>query len=152
MVTCTTLYVIISLIEHKMGKPDFNPDKMLHRGKYDTNNEHVEQSKVSKIEKIFGITPEFTIGDKLIYASTILWTIAWFSVFVIYTLLHFAGKLTNDNWLTLWYVKIYISLILGVVCTLWFLIGGIVDVIGLFKALAGSRVDNTDDGSVKHDA
>ena len=152
MVTCTALYVIISLIEHKMGKPDFNLDKMLHRGKYDTNNEHVEQSKVSKIEKIFGITPEFTIGDKLIYASTILWTIAWFSVFVIYTLLHFAGKLTDDNWLSLWYVKIYISLILGVVCTLWFLIGGIVDVIGLFKALARSRVDNTDDGSVRNDA
>ena len=152
MITCTLLYVIISLIEHKMGKPDFNLDKMLHRGIYDTNNEHVEQSNVSKIEKIFGITPEFTIGDKLIYAGSILWTIAWCIVFIVYTSLYFAGKLTNENWLTLWHVKVYITLILGVICTAWFLIGGIYDVIGLFKALKNSTVDDSDNGSVNKEA
>lgn len=148
MVTCTTLYIVVSLIEHKMGNPDFNLDKMLHRGKYDTNNEHVEQSDVSKIEKIFGITPEFTLGDKLIYASTILWTIIWFTVFVVFTVLHFANALTVDSWLTLWHVKIYISLILGVGCTIWFLAGGIVDVIGLFRGLANAVADDSDNGMV----
>jgi SSS family solute:Na+ symporter len=152
MVTCTLLYVIISLIEHKMGKPDFNLDKMLHRGIYDTNNEHVEQSNVSKIEKIFGITPEFTIGDKLIYAGSILWTIAWCIVFIVYTSFYFAGKLTDAHWLTLWHVKVYITLILGVGCTVWFLIGGIYDVVGLFKALKNSTVDDSDNGSVSKEA
>ena len=151
MVTCLTLYVVISLIEHKLGKPDFNLDKMLHRGKYDTNKEHVEQSEVSKIEKIFGITPEFTLGDKIIYASTIVWTIIWFSVFVIYTSMHFAGVLTDQDWLNLWHVKIYITLILGVGCTAWFLIGGLFDVVGLFKALASAKADDADNGTVIRD-
>lgn len=152
MVTCTALYIIISLIEHKMGNPDFNLDKMLHRGKYDTSNEHIEQGKVNKIEKVFGITPEFTIGDKLIYAASILWTIAWCVVFIVYTSLYFSDKLTNDDWLTLWHVKIYITLILGVGCTVWFLVGGIVDVYGLFKALSNVKRDDSDDGSVKRDS
>ncbi len=152
MVSCSLLYVIISLIEHKMGKPDFNLDKMLHRGIYDTNNEHVEQSKVSKIEKIFGITPEFTLGDKLLYAASILWTIAWTVVFAVYTSLYFADKLTNDDWLALWHVKVYITLILGVICTIWFLIGGIYDVVGLFRALKNSTQDDSDDGSVTKEA
>lgn len=152
MITCTLLYVIISLLEHKAGKPDFNLEKMLHRGIYDTNKEHVEKSKVNKIEKIFGITPEFTLGDRLIYAASILWTIAWCVVFVVYTSLYFSDALNDDHWLTLWHAKVYITLILGVICTVWFLVGGIVDVIGLFRALNNSKLDDSDDGSVAEKA
>ena len=152
MITCTLLYVVISLLEHKAGKPDFNLDKMLHRGIYDTNQEHVEQSNVNKIDKIFGITPEFTIGDKIIYYASILWTIAWSIIFIVYTSLYFAGALSNENWLTLWHVKIYITLILGVGCTIWFLVGGVFDVIGLFRALANAKLDDADDGSVHNES
>jgi hypothetical protein len=56
--------------------------------------------------------------------------------------------LTVDSWLTLWHVKIYISLILGVGCTIWFLAGGIVDVIGLFRGLANAVADDSDNGMV----
>ena len=95
---------------------------------------------------------KFALGDKLLYAASILWTIAWTVVFAVYTSLYFAGKLTNDDWLALWHVKVYITLILGVVCTLWFLIGGICDVVGLFKALKNSTQDDSDDGSVTKEA
>ena len=151
MISCSLLYVIISLIEHKMGKPDFNLDKMLHRGIYDTSNEHVEQGKANKLEKIFGITSEFTFGDKMIYLSTILWTLLWTVVFITYTTLYLAGKMSDEMWLKLWHFKIYITLILGVICTAWFLIGGLIDVTGLFKALANSRTDDSDDGTVSHE-
>lgn len=149
MVSCTLLYFIISMLEHKAGKPDFNLDKMLHRGKYDTGNDHATvQNKVNKFDKIFGITPEFTVGDRLLYYSAILWTVVWCIVFFAYTGLYFANSLTNDDWLTLWHVKIYVTLILGVGCTIWFLIGGIVDVIRLFRDLERSKLDDSDDGSV----
>ena len=48
----------------------------------------------------------------------------------------------------MWHAKIYITLVLGFCVTVWFIIGGIVDVIGLFKALASIKRDAADDGSV----
>ena len=149
MIICTLSYVGISLFEHYFrGIPDFNLDKMLHRGIYDTNNEHVEQGNVSWIHRVFGITPEFTLGDKLLYASTILWTLFWTVIFVVYTTMYFSVGVTDSQWLDLWHFKIYVTLILGVGCTIWFLIGGIYDVVNLFRALANSKADDSDDGSV----
>ncbi|MBR2344848.1 MAG: sodium:solute symporter [Lentisphaeria bacterium] len=145
------LYVVISLIEHYVfGKPDFNLEKMLHRGKYDTANEHVEQSsEVGWLARRLGITKEFTLGDKIIYGATILWTLFWFLVFIVFTIWQFAfNGVPNEWWLRLWHFKIYLTLILGVGCTIWFLIGGIIDVVGLFKALANSIQNDADDGSV----
>ena len=57
----------------------------------------------------------------------------------------------DDLWLKLWHFKIYITLILGVICTAWFLIGGVIDVTGLFRALANSRADDSDDGTVSYE-
>jgi SSS family solute:Na+ symporter len=144
------LYVVISLIEHYVfGKPDFNLDKMLHRGIYDTNNEHGEAKEGgSWLAKLFGITPEFTLGDKLIYAGSILWTIVWCGVFMVYTILWFSNSINDTHWLALWHAKIYVTLVLGVICTVWFLIGGLVDVVALFKALKNSVQNDADDGSV----
>ena len=249
MLACATLYAVISLVEHYLlKKPDFNLDKMLHRGEYDTAKEHIVNSeKVNIIAKRLGITKEFTIGDKIIYAGSILWTVGWFVIFVVFTAWHFSGgkmvnveervfecqlcertgckhaskvekeliqaenklqrvqeriewlksdKNTNKDadvlaktvedsktaaanmkkalanaadakvvvknvenatfssgvpksaWLTLWHAKIYITLILGFGVTVWFILGGIVDVVELFKALANLKRDAADDGSV----
>lgn len=249
MLSCATLYAVISLVEHYiLRKPDFNLDKMLHRGEYDTAKEHIVNSeKVNIIAQRLGITKEFTVGDKLIYAGSILWTIGWFVIFVVFTTWHFSGgkniteegrvfeckvcqrsgckhasqaekavvkaedrvkkvaerikwlksddcteadagalkraisdaavakeNLINANaeavkaqvvakkventafisgvpksaWLTLWHVKIYITLILGFCVTVWFIIGGIIDVVALFKALTSIKRDAADDGSV----
>ena len=249
MLSCATLYAVISLVQHYLfKKPDFNLDKMLHRGEYDTAKEHIVNSeKVNIIAQRLGITKEFTLGDKLIYAGSILWTIGWFVIFVVFTTWHFSGgksvtvedrvyeckvcertgckhasaaqksitkaedrvqkvrerikwlksdantekdaaalkrarkdakaaakelktaiaetakakvvvkKVENtafasgvpkSAWLTLWHAKIYITLVLGFCVTVWFIIGGIVDVVGLFKALASIKRDAADDGSV----
>ena len=247
MLSCATSYVAISLIQHAVSKrPDFNLDKMLHRGEYDTAKEHiVNTEKVSIIAKRLGITKEFTRGDKMIYAGSIMWTLGWFVVFVVFTTWHFSrgsmveydrtvfecqvcqknktnckhsakiqkdavkleqkrdratarieflknnpdagdisvakndlAKAQNDllrlnadaakaqivrktvressfqsgaprsAWMALWHAKIYITLILGFGVTVWFICGGIVDVVGLFKALSSFQRNDADDGSV----
>jgi SSS family solute:Na+ symporter len=144
-------YVGISLIEHYvLGKPDFNLDKMLHRGEYDTANEHVEKSEVGWLARKFGVTKEFTLGDKIIYGATIAWTFFWFVIFIWFTVqqLLTPWHVSNAQWLGLWHFKIYLTLILGVGCTIWFLIGGIVDVVRLFIALRESKQNDADNGSV----
>lgn len=150
MLGCSLLYVVISLIEHHVFKvPDFNLDKMLHRGKYDVNNEHANNGEVRGLAKLFGITPEFTLGDKLIYAASILWTIVWFVVFIVYTAKYFLfGGVSDAQWIALWHVKVYVILVIGVVCTAWFFIGGIWDVVKLFRDLKSSVSNDADDGTV----
>ena len=93
MLSCAALYAVVSLVQHYLfKKPDFNLDKMLHRGEYDTAKEHIVNSeKVNIIAQRLGITKEFTLGDKLIYAGSILWTIGWFVIFVVFTTWHFSG-------------------------------------------------------------
>ena len=61
--------------------------------------------------KLFGITPEFTLGDKLIYAGRILWTIVWCGVFMVYTILWFSNSINDTHWLALWHAKIYVTLV-----------------------------------------
>ena len=58
------------------------------------------------------------------------------------------GGVPNEWWLKLWHFKVYLTLILGVACTIWFLVGGIVDVSRLVKALKESKQNDADDGSV----
>ena len=149
IVACVVLYFSISLIEHYVfGRPDFNLERMLHRGKYDTAHEHIERGQVGRIAKFFGITSEFTLGDKLLYASTILWTLLWFVIFVWFTVQYKFFGVSNRQWLALWHFKIYLTLVLGVGCTVWFLIGGIIDSVKLFIALRNTVRNDADDGSV----
>ncbi len=149
IMTCTVLYIVVSLFEHYvLGKKDFNLDKMLHRGKYDTANEHQTKSEVGRFARIFGITPEFTLGDKIIYGASIGWTLMWFLFFIWFTIQNFTIGVSNSQWLALWHFKLFLTLILGIGCTVWFLIGGIVDISHLFIALKTSVRNDVDDGSV----
>jgi len=149
MALCLVLYIIISLGESFLRKlQPFNLDKMLHRGIYDTHSEHEVNSNVSKFERIFGITPEFSLGDKLIFFASICWTFGWFIVFIIYTVLHFSNQLNSALWLNLWKTQMYISLVLGVACTIWLATGGAINMVQLFKRLKTMQRNDADDGSV----
>ena len=121
---------------------------MLHRGIYDTAHEHEIRSKTSWLAQRLGITPEFTMGDKLLYAGTIAWTLLWLIVFIWFTVQHFFFGVSANQWLTLWHIKIFITLILGLIVTIWFLIGGLVDVRDLFRTLRNMKRNDRDDGSV----
>ena len=92
------------------------------------------------------------MGDKLIYFSTISWTLMWFLFFTWFTIQRFTVGVDVSQWFMLWHFKVFITLILGFGCTLWFLCGGIKDVAGLFKALKSVRANDADNGMVVSDA
>ena len=157
---CVLLYIGVSLFEHYVLKrPDFNLDKMLHRNEYDTNQEHLEQSKVSTLAQRLGITKEFSRMDKLIYYASIVWSLIWFAVFIWFTIQYFCfghvgvdGKwisgVPDRMWLAMWKTQIYSMLVLGIVVTVWFLLGGLKDGHALFVSLRTMHRDDSDDGTV----
>ncbi len=145
-------YVIGSLITYR--KP-FNLDRMLHRGEYN-NGESMENKSPwtwrNVYGKLIGIDDEYTTGDKVI-----AWSVFGYSV-VFQFFLAFVGVLiwnAISPWPAAWWswyffiTIIVVGIILGTVSTVWFVIGGFVDLRRLFKDLA-KRVDNPlDDGWVE---
>ena len=145
-------YIIGSLLTYR--KP-YNLDRMLHRGKYN-NGESMENTSPwnwrSVYGKLIGIDDEYTTGDKVI-----AWSVFGYAV-VFQFMIAFAGVLLW-NWISPWPVEwwswyfftmvIVVGIIVGSVSTVWFIIGGVIDIRRLFKDLT-KRVDNPfDDGWVE---
>ncbi len=148
-------YVIGSLVTSR--KP-YNLDRMLHRGIYSIDGVKPVGKQGSKwswhtaVGKVLGITPEFTRGDKILTWSVFLYT-------VVYQIgICFVGVLIWNlisPWPALWWSHYFyittlcVGGVIGVISTVWFLIGGIIDTKRLMKDLK-ARVDNPlDDGRVK---
>ena len=97
--------------------------------------------------RLIGITPEYTLGDKVIAYSVFFYSVVY-SVGIIF----FAIVIWNliSPWPKEWWtIKFYITTLLvpgivGVVSTVWFLIGGIHDARQLFIDLE-KRVEDPDD-------
>ena len=145
-------YIIGSLVTYR--KP-YNLDRMLHRGKY-SNGESLEHTSPwtwrNLYSKLIGIDNEYTTGDKVI-----AWSVFGYSV-VFQFLITFTGVLiwnAIDPWPVEWWgwyffiTVIVVGVIVGSVSTVWFMIGGFIDLRRLFRDLA-KRVDNPlDDGWVE---
>ena len=84
MTTSIFLYIIISRITYRQ---DFNMEKMLHRGKYAIADDQIkmEVKKRWAWTAIIGIDKHFTKGDKIISSSVFIWSMFWWSVFIIVT-------------------------------------------------------------------
>jgi len=152
MVSGILAYVIGSLLTQRKL---FNLDRLLHRGKYDVANEYKAPFKWTlrnAFQKIIGITPEYTRGDKFI-----AWTV--FSYAIIYKFgICFVGVLIWNAltpWPIDWWSKYFFitSLLvmagIGLVSTFWFFIGGIIDMRKLFRDLAARNDDPLDNGMVE---
>ncbi|MGE4300962.1 MAG: sodium:solute symporter [Victivallaceae bacterium] len=156
-VSSALLYIIVSLLT---CREDFNLDRMLHRGIY--NREHkvadldVEapgEPRQGFISKFIGISPEYTLGDKILSWSVFVWSIYTFAVFLLQLLLvAIMPDLKNNDifWQKWWlYYALPLALFVAAVSTVWFSIGGIVDLRKMFKRLqALNRTNAADDGRV----
>lgn len=136
-------------------RPAFNMERMLHRGRYAIEGEHV--GKIN--EPIRGIraalpTSEFSTGDKWIYYGKLAWTLTWFAVFAIGTIQYIGARkgwwpeLSDDAWIVYWVWRLWIVVIIAVGTTIWFLIGGLIDTRRLFRTLAEVKRDYDDTGMV----
>jgi hypothetical protein len=215
MVAGITVYVVGSLLTYK---GPFNLERMLHRGKYDTDGAHVvvenslpKQPVIPRgprmiysvvapvavwvigialwnmstpwpirgarawfwvtalaatsvgaavssqwlwknvIRKLLGIDKECTRGDKILIWSVFVFTIVYqmFACFIVVVIWNAISPWPDAWWSHYFYVtQLVVPAIIGVISTVWFVWGGVVDTKQLFKDLS-ARVDNPlDDGRV----
>lgn len=146
-------YVAVSLLTYRGA---YNLDRMLHRGQYNTDgDQHVtEETKSFKtfMAKLIGLSPECTKGDKVLIWSVFLWSFVYqviicFVVVLIWNLIW--------PWPTSWWTHYFfwtsmvVAAIVGVITTVWFMIGGFIDTRRMFKDLENSVNNPLDDGWVK---
>ena len=142
------IYILVSLVKPEI----FNLDRMLHRGKYmvlEPENVSVAK-KTGKLQSIIGITDEFSVWDKIIYISTLVWSGLLALLFILGTVYNYMTEVPQGSWLDFWKYYVLSLLILSILTTIWFAIGGIFDVKRFFKRLSSIKRDDDDDGLVQH--
>ncbi|MBQ9445735.1 MAG: hypothetical protein IJU61_04010 [Victivallales bacterium] len=162
MVSAILGYVIVSWLTCK--KP-YNLDKLLHRGEY--NLEHfvdkeadksvIESAKEKKFnwKSLLGITPEYSKGDRILAWSVVIWSFYNFFFFLVEAIWNLkpAWRWTEATWTNIWiFYSLPLSLLVGIVTTVWFTWGSSRDLYRLLKSLkeAQNTTDN-EDGQVKDD-
>ena len=134
----------------------YNLERLLHRGAYaDTPEVPAEPWTPRNIfSKLIGITPEYTRGDKIIAYSVFGYSIIYqigiaFLMIVIWN----AVSPWPKEW---WTIKFYITSLLipgivGIISTVWFMIGGAYDTYRLFADLEKRSENPEDNGQVFQD-
>lgn len=149
MVLSVGTYIIGSYLTYK----PYDLDKLLHRGKYrDELDEAIEEQKfswnpVAIFRMLMGITPEYTTGDKIIAWSVFCYTFIYqlLGTFVIVAIWNVFWPWPRDWWNNYFYVvSLAMPALIGIVSTVWFLVGGAQDTVRLFKDLK-KRVENPND-------
>ena len=180
MVLSITAYCLGSWVARRFfGMKLFDLDKMLHRSSVakpqssDERRETSDERNASEgqmktlvtrssslvtsakrlLSRLVGIDDEYTRGDRIIaWASffyMFVWRIGIASIGVMFW--NMARPFPAEWWGSYYYVMtLCIPMVLGMVCTVWFIWGGIRDLIRLFRDL-GIRVrDASDNGIVSH--
>ncbi len=141
-------YVIVSLLTSR-GKR-FDLDHLLYRDEQPAVPADAKP-KISLIQRLVGISPEYTKCDKFIAWSTFLYSVVWlFGItFLAVAVWNVFSSWGTEAWSAyyLWRLLI-IPAILGIITTVWFSIGGIRDMRQLFRDLAKRKADVTDTGFV----
>lgn len=151
MLSAALVYYFVSVATTgKVG--EFNLDRMLHRGKYRIESDHVQEefTQNSKLMQIIGITKEFSKGDKFLAIALVVWNAAWFLWFVVFSIINLFFKIGDAAWVKYYYINaLLIPCVISLPATIWFTVGGIHDIKALFKSLASVTRDVTDDGRVE---
>ncbi|MST97711.1 sodium:panthothenate symporter [Victivallaceae bacterium BBE-744-WT-12] len=152
MLLAIAAYWLVSLLTFRQP---FNLDRMLHRGIYNLNPEKMDVKPRFSWHGVFqflvSITPDYTFGDKVI-----TWFV--FGYFLIYKFLimFVAVVVVNlfyplpDQWWSIYFLinSLIDPCIVGIITTVWFMIGGIKDLRRLFCDLAVRRRNPLDNGMV----
>jgi len=153
------MYIVFS----RLSKPDpnFNMDRILNRGKFAVDEDAVdgvkdsslesEEEKRSILNRLIGIDKHFTGFDKFISISILVWTLGWFAIFIVGTLIGLGGKTTDDHWARYWIISQGVYVIVGIITVFWFLIGGFRDLAQLFRTLKKRRAEHAKPNNEKED-
>jgi len=145
-------YIVGSLLT---CREPFNLDRMLHRGAYNIG-ESVEQKTPWNWRtlwgKLIGIDDEYTKGDKII-----AWSVFGFSIifqfvisFIVVVIWNWISPWPAEWWSWYFFIMVVVvGCVVGVISTVWFMIGGIIDMRRLFRDLKARVNDPLDDGWVE---
>jgi len=151
MILSVAAYVVVSLLT---CREPFNLDRMLHRGKYNIDG-FVESNRTwtwkNVLNRLIGITNEYTRGDKLITWSVFLHSfVLGFCVFLIIVTWNLFQRWPDQWWGNYFFIfSLAIPGVLAVVTTIWFFIGGVIDLRQMFRDLEDRTVNVLDDGRVE---
>jgi len=150
VVVCLASYIVVSLLTK--NEEGFSMDRVLHRGKYAIEGEHVvaKDRTRSLVARIVGITEEFSFTDRLLAYALVIWQFGWFAVFILGTVYNLTVGMSDDAWARFWRFWLILQIAIGIPATIWFTIGGIRDLRRLFVSLKTIKRDERDDGRVVH--
>jgi SSS family solute:Na+ symporter len=146
MLSASLIYFFVSLATtSKVGV--YNLERVLHRGRYRVAEDHVLEHTQSKWQQLVGITKEFSKADKVLAIALVTWNAAWFLFFVVFSVINLLRPVGDSVWIQYHFINVIaLPLIISVPVTIWFLVGGIVDLKALFRSLATATRDASDDG------
>lgn len=151
--------IVLSIVTYVIGsylayKP-YNLDKLFHRGAYadaDTPAPPMEKWTVKTVfRKLIGITPEYTRGDKIIAYSMFIYSFVYgfLLLFVVIAVWNIISPWPQEWWnMKFFLTSLIIPSVVGIITTVWFLIGGIIDLRRLFKDLKTRKEDANDNGQI----
>ncbi|MCD4831345.1 MAG: hypothetical protein K8R02_05980 [Anaerohalosphaeraceae bacterium] len=147
MISSIVVYLLVSLLGKKQ---EYNMDRMLHRGKYAVNEDKSDSPAlpVRGFKALIGINREFTRRDKILYITTAAWSLMWVGIFIVGTIYNLIFDVSTESWEKFWYFYIILSLVVGIVITIWFFIGGMHDIKDMFRTLREAKRNDLDDGMV----
>ncbi|OQA87559.1 MAG: hypothetical protein BWY31_00727 [Lentisphaerae bacterium ADurb.Bin242] len=151
MLLSMAAYCIGSWITYR--KP-YDLDKLLHRGVYDDEgkvNLKTEWTWRNFTAKVIGITPEYSKFDRVIAWSVFAYSLVYgFGICFLGILIWNLISPWPEHW---WGYKFFITALIvpcmiGVISTVWFFWGGIVDLRRFFRDIANRKHNPSDNGQV----
>ena len=150
MLSAIAVYVTCSMAPWlALKRPAFNMDRMLHRGAYTVKGDHAGDADApTSAWRSMLPNKEFTFRDKCVYYSLLTLALGWSGVFVLVGLYNLVVDVPVDTWAAFWRWQVIVTIVLGIITTAWFSIGGIIDIRELFRTLGALKRDHRDDGRV----
>ena len=146
-ISSIAVYILVSLLDGK--KKEFNLDRMLHHGIYaDPEESQPEKLETTRFCKVLGMGPEFSVADKCIYVGAILWTTVFSAIFIFGSIYSMFVQVTTDSWAKFWHAYIIFHFVVGLIITVWFITGGMVDLKYMLHMLRTQVRNDKDNGSV----
>jgi SSS family solute:Na+ symporter len=147
MGTSVAAYMLVSLLGRRRT---FDLDRLLRRGAYRVADDH-DRTEVLPARgwRVLGMGREFSRGDRVIYIATYVWTGLWTLVFILGTVYNLSHVVADALWIRFWQIYVYIQAVLAVGVIIWFAVGGIHDMRGMFRRLGTAVRDQQDDGRVR---
>lgn len=133
-IVCIAIYVIVSYLGKK---PQIDMNELLNRDKNSTRR------------RWFQWADEVPKSDRILIPCLVSCVVIFLLIFAGVCIYNRIYEVPTESWLRFWHVYLYGMFVVGTAFLVWITIGGIRDLIKLFKLLESETVNFEDDGSVR---